>query len=597
MKITAILYDYMLLTLLLLGISTVSAQSMHAVHLMSSEDANHFNADPTLIPVHDGWHFTSSPIPDNFKGFRAPVNNHNKHFSFSTNRLIIRCFTAPSAKELQFLSAFGKVRSFHSKSTLLLLETAATRPEDIFQIIEELKEVNLFKTIQVDQYFTLDACSNDSLYPNQWHLENTGSSIQFNGTLDADVDANQAWNISTGSSVVVAVMDSGIDTLHSEFTGRLLPGFDAFATPTSDTKGYPALDFPENAHGTACAGIIGAEQDNIQGVSGIAPSAQLVPVRMFTYISFQGQIVPFTNMVALLAGISYSVDSMNADIISCSAGLTDEYITLLSIDTAICNEEMRLATQLGRNGKGTIMFFSAGNDNINQVIWPANLPETIAVGASNMCDRRKSTNDCSPETWWGSSFGERLDLVAPGVKIATTDMGGILGYGNGNYTLNFNGTSAACPLAAGIGALLLAENPMLTAEEVRHVLNATAERVSTYTYDSLSVHGTWNEEMGHGRINAHQALIHAFEASSVIPIKEPLIVFPNPVKDAFTVKFSGPTSGLLRVEDMTGKVIQWFTLKGNDTMNISSEKWDNGTYSITIESANGVERTKLIVAH
>jgi hypothetical protein len=573
------------------------SQTLHAVCLEKADDRSYFSKEETLLSLNGNWHLTSTQIPANFKGFRTQVKVHQNHFSFTTNRILLRCHQLPSELEKRFLSNYGKLSSMHSKSTLLVLETRASNTEEIAAIIEEIKSSGMFQTVQRDQFFTLDACSNDPLYPNQWHLENTGNAIQFNGSSDADVDGNEAWSLSTGSSVIVSVMDSGIDTLHSEFSGRLLPGYDAFATQTSDTKGYPALDFPENAHGTACAGIIGAEQNNAQGVSGIAPDVQLIPVRMFTYVSFQGQTVPFTNMAALLAGISYSVDSMNADVISCSAGLTDEYISLLGIDTTICNEEMRLASQLGRNGKGTVLFFSAGNDNINQVIWPANLPETIAVGASNMCDRRKSMNDCSPETWWGSSFGERLDLVAPGVKIATTDMGGALGYGNDDYTLSFNGTSAACPLAAGIGALLLSENPNLSADEVRHILNATAERVSTYSYDSLTVHGTWNTEMGHGRINAHQALIHAFEAGSAMLIHAPLVVFPNPVNDALTVKLSGPSYGQLRVTDMTGKVIHCHPLNGNETITISSEKWNDGAYTLSLESANGVERIKFLVAH
>lgn len=571
------------------------AQTLHAVYLESNLDKTFYQNEGH--PLAGGWYLINTEIPAEFRGYRTEVNIHKNHFSFPTNRILIRCRQSPTENEKHFLSRFGELSSMHSTSTLLVLETNASNNEEIADIIHAIKHAEMFQTVQRDQCFTLDACSNDPLYPNQWHLENTGSILQFNGTLDADVDGNEAWNLSTGSSVVVSVMDSGIDTLHSEFSGRLLPGYDAFATPTSDSKGYPSLDFPENAHGTACAGIIGAEQNNTQGVSGIAPDVQLIPVRMFTYVSFQGQTVPFTNMAALLAGISYSVDSMNADIISCSAGLTDEYISLLSIDTTICNEEMRLATQNGRNGKGTVLFFSAGNDNINQVIWPANLAETIAVGASNMCDRRKSMNDCSPETWWGSSFGERLDLVAPGVKIATTDMGGALGYGNEDYTLSFNGTSAACPLAAGIGALLLSENPTLTAEEVRHVLNATAERVSTYGYDSLTVHGTWNAEMGHGRINAHQALLHAFEAGFVSFTEDQPVVFPNPAKDVFNVKIPSLTNGQLRIEDMTGKEVNCFPLNGNETVLISAEKWSNGAYIVSIETENGIRRVKLHIAH
>jgi hypothetical protein len=585
----------LVLILLTLCSTYTNAQTLHAVYVESNVDQTYYQNEAHLLA--GGWYLTKTEIPAGFRGYRTEVNIHKNHFSFPTNRILIRCRQSPTENEKHFLSRFGKISSMHSTSTLLVLETNASNNEDVLEIIHAIKHAEMFQTVQRDQCFTLDACSNDPLYPNQWHLENTGSALQFNGTSDADVDGNEAWNYTTGNSVVVSVMDSGIDTLHSEFSGRLLPGYDAFATPTSDSKGYPSLDFPENAHGTACAGIIGAEQNNAQGVSGIAPDVQLIPVRMFTYVSFQGQTVPFTNMAALLAGISYSVDSMNADVISCSAGLTDEYISLLSIDTTICNEEMRLATQIGRNGKGTVLFFSAGNDNINQVIWPANLAETIAVGASNMCDRRKSMNDCSPETWWGSSFGERLDLVAPGVKIATTDMGGALGYGNEDYTLSFNGTSAACPLAAGIGALLLSENPNLTAEEVRHVLNATADRVSSYSYDSITVHGTWNIEMGHGRINAHQALLHAFEAGFVSFTEDQPVVFPNPTKDVLNVKIPSLTNGQLRIEDMTGKEVYCFPLNGNETVPISAEKWSNGAYIVSIETGNDVRRVKLLITH
>ena len=84
-------------------------------------------------------------------------------------------------------------------------------------------------------------------------------------------------------------MDSGIDTLHPEFSGRLLAGFDAFATDSINTHGYPFLDYEQNAHGTACAGIIAAEQDNNIGISGIAPHAKLVPVRIFFYINLNNQ--------------------------------------------------------------------------------------------------------------------------------------------------------------------------------------------------------------------------------------------------------------------------------------------------------------------
>lgn len=524
------------LTFLVSIIPLTKAQNITAVKLRKSEQSAPFwKANARLF--HDDWFLIESDIPAEFQGFRSQVRQIGSYFCFETNCFIIRLRNTPGDEEMRELTEMGTVHFPFSNKKLLSIETDVTNVEEMLPKLAILKQKSFIQSVQIDQFFRIDATTNDPLYGNQWHLENTGGPTQFNGTVGADVDAISAWTYSLGDSVTVAVMDSGIDTLHPEFSGRLLPGLDAFATATTDTKGYPALDFPENAHGTACAGIIGAEQDNQVGGSGIAPHVKLVPVRMFTYITFQGQTVPFTNMTTPLAGISYSVDSMNADVISCSAGLTDEYISLLNVDTIICNQEIRNVHELGRNGKGTVLFFSAGNDNISQVIWPANLPETIAVGASNMCDRRKSLNDCSPETWWGSSYGDMLDLVAPGVKIATCDISSASGYSNGDYTLSFNGTSAACPLVAGVGALLLSENPDLTAEEVRHILNATAERVSTYTYDSVTIHGSWNEEMGHGRVNAHFALQHAFDAG-IMDSSDPLKfeIFPNPTNELIMIR-------------------------------------------------------------
>ena len=189
----------------------------------------------------------------------------------------------------------------------------------------------------------------------------------------------------------------------------------------------------------------------------------------------------------------------------------------------------------GRNGKGTAMFFSAGNENSPNVLWPANLNATIAVGASDMCDKRKRPGDCSGENW-GSDYGETLDLVAPGVKIATCDISGTPGYAGNDYALTFNGTSAACPIAAGIGALLLAENPSLTSDEVRHLLNITSEKVEPYIYDSINSDGTWNEEVGHGRINAYLALTQAFNASIESNTSTYVTLYPNPATKSILLK-------------------------------------------------------------
>jgi subtilisin family serine protease len=102
------------------------------------------------------------------------------------------------------------------------------------------------------------------------------------------------------------------------------------------------------------------------------------------------------------------------------------------------------------------------------------------------------------ETWWGSNFGKPLDLVAPGVRIATTDIHGSAGYSPDDFTLTFNGTSAAAPHVASAAALILGLRHGLIEGIVSQILNASADRL---------VQGTgWDKETGFGRLNIFSAL-------------------------------------------------------------------------------------------
>ena len=520
--------------------------------------------------------------------YKSPLKEINGHFSYTSNELLIRT-NKIQLNDLNLLSKYGMIKVNDYNPTLLTINLEVKDESTAQFIKEQIEKFDFVKHAQLNQYFNLSVTSNDPLYPNQWYLENNGTSIQNNGIVGADIDVVAAWDMAKGDSIIVAVMDSGVDTLHEEFQGRLLPGLDAFATDSINTHGYPFTDYNDNAHGTSCAGIIGAEQDNNLGISGVAPHVSIVPVRMFFYINFNGQIVPFTNMNALVTASAYSWNYSHADVISCSAGLTDEYITLLTIDTSICNQELRMAYENGRNGKGTIMLFSAGNDNIPTVLWPANLKETIAVGASDMCDKRKRPNDCSGENWWGSSYGQTLDLVAPGVKIATCDISGNIGFSTGDYTLTFNGTSAACPVAAGVTALLLDYNPELTVSEVKHILNFTAEKVVPYVYDSLTTDGSWNEEVGHGRINAHLALLQAFSASNEFLAQNSSAVFPNPAHDQLCISDGTGVSNQIAVYNINGEKVKLVqTNLINDITELS-----NGVYFVDVKHT----RFRFIILH
>ena len=171
-----------------------------------------------------------------------------------------------------------------------------------------------------------------------------------------------------------------------------------------------------------------------------------------------------------------------------------------TIDAAINS-----AVTNGRNGKGCVVLFAAGNNNNNSVSYPASNPNVIAVGASSNCDARKSPTSCDGEYWWGSNYGTGLDIVAPGVKIYTTDLTGSHGYSSTDYNPTFNGTSSATPNAAGVAALILSLRPDYTGIQVRQMLESTCDKIGGYTYQanvSGQPNGTWCSDVGYGRVNA-----------------------------------------------------------------------------------------------
>ena len=294
-----------------------------------------------------------------------------------------------------------------------------------------------------------------------------------------------------------------------------------------------------------------------------------------------------------MSGAAYAWRIADADLMSVSAGLNPVFIAALQIDTSALNAEVAEAHTDARNGKGIAMFFSSGNDDIDDVLWPANLSTTIAVGATTMCDERKNPSDCSNESW-GGTFGAGLDVSAPGVKISTCDMTGSNGYATGNYTYTFNGTSAACPNAAGVGALVLSVNPQLTAEDVRTIINMSADRVPGYTYDSTSVYGTWNIEMGHGRVNANEAVLLAqtFVASGIdeLSVLEAQ-VYPNPTNGVLHF-ISDHSIEKVEVFDLFGRLL--IEKDGVGVLSIDASELDGGEYLIRLSSVGGSKTLRFV---
>lgn len=264
-------------------------------------------------------------------------------------------------------------------------------------------------------------------------------------------------------------------------------GYDASG---NGTEGGPV----SGPHGTEVAGIVGAMSDNGIGVAGVAPGCSLIPVSLD--LSSAG----YTDIEGADA-INWSWDQGGADVINISWGWQNDPSSLIS--DAINN-----AVDYGRGGLGCVVVVAGGNENESSISFPADLPNVIAAGATDMCDRRMLPIPCAgSNVGGGSNYGAALDIVAPGHQTWTTTVGS--GY------VEFGGTSCAAPHVAGVAALILSVNPCLSHDKVKELLYFScdkpgANKTTCYSTSSAYPYGPWDNEMGYGRVNALNAVRAAF---------------------------------------------------------------------------------------
>ena len=290
---------------------------------------------------------------------------------------------------------------------------------------------------------------NDPLFGEQWALNNLG---QDGGKKRADLDAINAWATTKGSDeVVVAVLDSGVDYTHVDLVGNMwvrpknVPAYTDDELGTfNDLNGYNGTDkdtdpMDDNGHGTHCAGIIGAEGDNGEGITGINQKIKIMPLKFLGRGGFGS-----TNDA--IEAINYAIDrkknGVNVRIISASWGSTARSQAL--------EDTIRAA-----GDAGILFVAAAGNDgsnNDNRPHYPSNydLPNVISVAALDRNDQLASF----------SNFGVKtVHVAAPGKDILSTWLGG-------NYR-EASGTSMATPYVSGVGALIIASDPGISMKNLR----------------------------------------------------------------------------------------------------------------------------------
>ncbi len=322
------------------------------------------------------------------------------------------------------------------------------------------------------------------------------------------INSEDAWDITTGNnSIIIAVVDSGCDFDHPDFTNDAAAGWD---------KLYARYDFTSmdndptsGTHGTKSSGIATANADNSEGVAGVAPGCRLIAIRR----PASGTDINHADMYVWLAGfdpgwaddgVNYLVGTVfpagidpGADVITNSFGYTDAAIAEIMVDA------FGFIMSLGRDGKGCVVVFSVGNDDSDFTtyrMWAAH-DRTIAVASSAI-----SPPDGAEVKVSTSNYGDLVDLCAPGggsttsgeartlsaTAVGSGDTGGSAGATSNDYD-DFGQTSCACPQVAGAAALMLSANPDLSWVQVRQILRETAAKIDAANTDAV---GEWKDING-----------------------------------------------------------------------------------------------------
>jgi subtilisin family serine protease len=405
----------------------------------------------------------------------------------------------------------------------------------------------------------------DYYFREQWALHNTGQQFVcfpwidgellclYVGTPDADIDAPEAWAVSQGTNIPVAIVDSGIDYTHPDLASKFIGGWDFV-----NNDGDPMDD---HGHGTHVAGIIAAEMNNPtgdpaadEGVVGVAPNAVILSYKVCTP---DGSCDDF----AISQGIDRAVTD-GARVINLSLGGT-EY-----------SQAMFDSVQAAWSA-GLVIVAAAGNNGVTTPFYPAAFPHVLSVGAFDEDDLRASFSNYSTDA------DDWVELAAPGNVImssypiwqcgATGTTPGDIGCYNW-----LSGTSMAAPHVSGAAALVWSRSDVVSNQQVVDILENSADPVgvSPVRLDS------WTR---HGGLNIHNAMTYTLN-SNVMPIAnagpdQTLVDTNNDGSEQVTLNGSASS-------DPDGSIVS-YEWRDNTTViasGVSPSVWLNvGTHTLTLQ--------------
>ena len=310
----------------------------------------------------------------------------------------------------------------------------------------ELLETGDYAYVEPDWILSPAAAPDDPLYSAQWH----------HGVIATEA----AWDVAVGSPLIIcAVCDTGVDQSHPDLASVLVEGANAAGLGPALSESEGGIVSDVSGHGTAVAGCVGAAGNNGLGVSGVAWSLGVMPVRVTDSPSGSAPLS------SILKGARWAAEN-GARIINCSY----EGVSAQSVQTT--------GEYVG--GLGALFLWSAGNYEQNWTDFDH--ADVLVIGATEPDDQRTGF----------SAYGPGVDLFAPGVDIATTLSGG--GYGT------VSGTSFASAIVSGVAGLVFSRNPALSPEQARQILETTCEDLGPVGDD---------DDWGWGRVHAARAVAGA----------------------------------------------------------------------------------------
>jgi subtilisin family serine protease len=306
---------------------------------------------------------------------------------------------------------------------------------DVIEIIKEIRKEHTVKFPEPN-YIAEVLTINDPLYGDQWYIPAT----RF----------DEAWEKAKNTNIVkIAIIDSGVDGSHSDLDGKILQGYDFVNNDTDPTD--------DHGHGTFAAGIVAATSNDI-GIKGLYDYARIIPVKV---IDASG----YGTYEDIARGIIYAVDN-GAKVINLSVGgYSYSFMLQDAVDYALV--------------KGCVVIAAAGNDGIEQVIYPAAYPDVIGVSAL----------DHNDQIWSHSNSGWHIDITAPGVNIISTGLADSYVY--------TSGTSASTPMVSALAGLLISEKADLSSSYIARLMVQSANDLGDKGTDKI---------YGSGVIDALQAV-------------------------------------------------------------------------------------------